>query len=364
MYETETVEAVKNRILSRLETDLDTREGSQTNDEISGIAEEICETYHALDALLPAFYVDEGSGPYIDKQAALMGIYRKPGAQATCQLTVQGTVGAKIPERTPFYTKSGLEYLLVQDLIVSESDTAVGTLVAERPGTAYNIGAGEIASTLKNHPGIIGYRNEAASGGLNPETDEALLARYHARLRQPATSGNVYHYQAWAMEADGVGAARVFAKHAGPGTVRVVLLDGDMTPAQPEAVKAARSIIEVSRPIGPTVTVEAAVPLQVAVTAVCTVDGSTTKSAVGKTFRTVLTDYLRQLTAEAFADHIDCDLEEPGEKGYTILYNRVAFLLLSIPGVVDYTSLTINQGTLSLSVAADQAPVLGEVSVT
>ena len=364
MYENMTVETVKNRILGRLKTGLDTREGSQTNDEVSGIAEEICETYHALDALLPIFYVDEGSGPYIDKQAALMGIYRKPGAQAACTLTVRGTVGSRIPAGTPFYTRAGLAYLLSQDLIVSESDTMDGTLVAEKPGTAYNIGAGEIVSTLKNYPGIESYRNETATGGLDPETDEALLARYHARLRMPATSGNAYHYQAWAMQADGVGAARVFTKHAGPGTVRVVLLDGNMTPAQSAAVEAAKNIIESSRPIGPTVTVEAAIPVQVAVAASCTIDGSTTKDAVSRTFRDAVTAYLRQLTAEAFSDHVDCGLEEPRDRGYTILYNRVAFLLLSIPGVVDYTSLTINRGTLNLSVAADQAPVLGEVSIT
>lgn len=42
----------------------------------------------------------------------------------------------------------------------------------------------------------------------------------------------------------------------------------------------------------------------------------------------------------------------------------VAFLLLSIPGVVDYTALTLNGGTENLTIPADTLPVLKGVTVT
>ena len=43
MYEHITVEGIKAGILGRLKTDLDKREGSQTNDEISAISAELAE---------------------------------------------------------------------------------------------------------------------------------------------------------------------------------------------------------------------------------------------------------------------------------------------------------------------------------
>ena len=55
MFEDMSPAKIRRRILGRLVTDLQTREGSFTNDVIAAAAEEISECYHALDALVPAF---------------------------------------------------------------------------------------------------------------------------------------------------------------------------------------------------------------------------------------------------------------------------------------------------------------------
>lgn len=104
MFEDMTPEKIRKRILARLETNLQTREGSFTNDIIAAAAAELSECYHSLDALVPAFYVDETSGPYIDKQAATVGIFRKAGTEAECTLLLAGAEGAQVPAGTPFYT--------------------------------------------------------------------------------------------------------------------------------------------------------------------------------------------------------------------------------------------------------------------
>ena len=101
-----------------------------------------------------------------------------------------------------------------------------------------------------------------------------------------------------------------------------------------------------------------------AVHAAVTIDGTTTKAAVQTALEAAVGDYLRQLAREAFADNIDLQLETLAEKTYTVLYNRVAFLLLSIPGVVDYTALTLGGGTANIPVPADAVPVLTGVSVS
>ena len=363
MYEDITTEQIKARILARLSTDLQTREGSYTNDVVSASAAEIAECYHSLDALIPSFYLDETSGTYIDRQAELVGIVRKAGTKAVCEVQFTGNDGAQVPADTPFYTDAGLEYRL-QETVVIRDGTAVGTLTAAEVGQQYNVGAGEITQTLRNYSGISGYTNRPASGGTDPETDAALLARYLTRMRQSATSGNAYHYQQWASSVAGVGASRVIAKRDGPGTVQVLLLSPGLEPASADTVSACAAYIETQRPVGVAVTVSAAKTKSLTVAAQVQIDGSTTRDAVQRTFSTAVKAYLAELIQQAYRRNLDADLDDLTAAAYTVSYHRISALLLTVPGVVDYTALTVNGGTENLSIAADEVPVLKGVTIT
>lgn len=102
MYENLTVEDIKSRILERITTNLQTREGSYTNDVISAAAAEIAEVYHSMDALLPAFYLDETSGTYIDRQAAVVGITGKPVPRPPAPLPLPAPTAPRYLEGRPF----------------------------------------------------------------------------------------------------------------------------------------------------------------------------------------------------------------------------------------------------------------------
>lgn len=363
MYEDLTEEQVKARILARLQTSLLTCEGSFTGDIIAAMATEICQCYHAMDALESMFYVDETSGTYIDKQASIVGIARKAGTTATCPVTFTGTDGATVPAGAPFYTAAGLAFYLDGAATIS-GGTATGTLTAAEVGAAYNIGAGEIVSALRNYSGITAYTNGAATGGTDAETDAALVSRYYARMRRSPTSGNPYHYQTWAGEVDGVGYSRVIAKWNGDGTVKVLLASPEGGAVDAEVVSVAAAHIGAERPVGPKVTVLSATAKSLAVSAAVTIDGTTTKAAVQEVLVTVVGAYFKSLVAGSFTANLDAELDVIAEKTYTVLYNRVAFLLLSIPGVVDYSALTVGDGTANISVAADEVPVLAGVTVS
>lgn len=362
MYEDVTVEGIKSRVLARLTTDLQTREGSFTNDVVSAVAAEIAEVYHSMDAFLPAFYVDENSGAYIDVQAAAVGLTRKEGTAASCVILFTGEDGATVPAGTPFYTASGLTFYLQETVTISDG-AASGTLVAAQSGEAYNISAGEIVSTLRNYSGITSYENEAALGGTDAESDSALLARYQAQRQRPATSGNPYHYQQWAASVDGIEAARVISKWNGAGTVKVVLAGPDMSIPEEDDVDSAAQYIEEQRPVGPEVTVVAAQAHEITVAAEVTIDETTTLETVRTTLEAAVADYLQELARAAFRANVDLQMETLEDRSYTVLYNRVAFFLLSIPGVIDYTELTLGDDTENIVIAADALPVLTEVTV-
>lgn len=358
-----TAEDLKQRILGRFTTDLQTREGSFTNDVIAALALELCNCYHSIAALLPMFYLDDTSGEYIDQQAAAFAVSRKAGTRATCSITFTGTDGATVPAGAVYFSQTGLAYTLDAAATIA-AGTATGTLTAEDVGDEYNISAGEIVSALTNYSGVTSYTNGAATGGTDAETDSGLLARYLNQLRRAPTSGNPYHYQQWAESVNGVGAARIVSKWNGAGTVKVILASSSMGTVDETVRAAAAAYIETQRPVGPAVTVVSATAHNLAVTATVTIDGTTTLAAVQTLLQAAVEAYLAELAQTAFADTVDLDFDTMAGKTYTVSYNRISYLLLSIPGVRDFSALTVGGGTGNITIAADEVPMLTGVTVS
>ena len=348
MYENLTVEQIKAQIVANMGTDLDTRSGSFIDVLISPLAVELWKYYQSLDRVIPIVYVDETSGAYIDLKCAAYGITRKPGTKASASMTFSGTAGLEIPAGTAFLTAQGLRFGLAEAVTLDSDGTAQGTVTADAVGSAYNVAAGEINRMYSNLYGLQSFENGAAAGGTDAEQDADLVARLYSFLQRPATSGNVYHYQQWALSVPGVGGVKVTPLWDGPGTVRVLLVDANKESPAQSIVEAAEAYIETQRPIGATVTVAGAEGLPINVQAAVTIDGTTTKAQVQAQLEQLLQSYLQEIALEA----------------ETLLYNRVVFLLLSIPGVTDYTALTLNGGQGNITIGAAQVATLGTVSVS
>lgn len=341
-----TPESIKAAILERL--DWDTREGSFADALCGPMALELWKAYQTMNGILPMVYLDETSGGYIDRRCAAYGIARKAGAKARAELSITGKAGTKIPAGTVFLTADGLEYRSLEPAVMGEAPLLL-PVEAAAVGSAYNVRAGEITRQLSSLAGISAlYNPEPATGGADPESDAALVKRYYDRLRQPATSGNIHHYQQWALETEGVGAAKVQPLFAGPGTVQVLLAGMDRGPVDEAIVQRCAAHIEECRPIGAEVTVQSAKARPVSVAAQVTLDGSTTLLAVEAEYRARLLAYLREVSFTR----------------YEIPYSRIAYLLAGIDGVSDYQSLTLNGGSANLVLAADEVPTLGEVALS
>jgi Uncharacterized homolog of phage Mu protein gp47 len=347
MYENLTVETIKNDILSRLSTDINISEGSFTNDMVSTVAYEIWKYYQALNAMIPIAFVDETSGEYIDKRCAEYGLNRKAGTKATVHLTFTGTDDTKIDAGKVLLTADGLQFETDETVIITNG-TAEVTATAAEIGDNYNVNANTIIYQLVTVSGLNSVTNTAATGGSDEETDAALVSRLYDYLQNPATSGNASHYRQWALAVDGVGSAKVMPVWNGSGTVKVLIVGNDNEPVDSTIVANCASYIEEKRPIGATVTVVSAEGLEVNVEAVVTLDSSTTASIVQSSFISALDTYLKSI---AFSK-------------YTLVYNRIAAMLLDIDGVTDYTILTVNGGNGNITIGPDQVPVPGSVEVT
>lgn len=346
MYEGMTVESIKSDILGRLSSDINASEGSFINDMVSAVAYEIWKSYQALDAIIPIAFVDETSGEYIDKRAGEYGITRKAGTKATATMYFSGTDGTIIPAGKVFLTADGLEYAVVSTVTIS-GGTATATVEAVDVGEAYNVASGTITLQIISLSGLTAVTNEAAIGGTEPESDSALLGRLQSYLQNPPSSGNVAHYKQWAGEVDGVGGVKIIPLWDGPGTVKVLIVSDSKSPVEPSIVDNCAAHIEANRPIGADVTVLSAEAFDVNIAAEITIESTTTLEIVKEAFENTLAEYLQSIAFDK----------------YTIVYNRIAYMLLDIPGVVDYIELTLNEGIANLVIGENQVPMPGTVVI-
>ena len=366
LFESESPEVILERVLGRMETDLQTREGSWAYDQAAPLATEIWRAMMTLDELVEAFYVNERSGPYLDAHARLFALSRREGAAACAGIEFFGRDGTDIPRDTAFFTEDGREYRLQSSLPVTiQGGRAKGVLTAVAVGGRYNTGPGEIVRIMRTIPGLERFEVEAAAGGADPEADAALFARLDEKRKRPPTSGNEAHYREWALSVDGVGEARVVRCWAGPGTVKVVIAGYDHKPVDGAIVTACAAYIETQRTAGASVTVVSAKAVPVDVAARVILTSAASRAAVESAFTALLDGYLTRtaFAGSAAAALLDGRLTPAAAASSTVYAHRVEALLMSVEGVVDYSGLTINGKPENLVLDMDSVPVVGEVSL-
>ena len=230
--------------------------------------------------------------------------------------------------------------------------------------TAYNIGFFKIGhyrikrtgacikqnqQQYKSINGLTDVTNStAAIGGTDKESDKSLVERLYEFWRQPATSGNVYHYKRWAKEVKGVGEAKIFPLWNGNGTVKVVIASSEIKQCSDEIVKNCAEYIETVRPIGADVTVESAVEKPINISAVLQLSGSRSISEIKADIEKRTEEYLKEI---AF-------------KASTLLYNKIGYIILDTEGVIDYISLKINGGSTNIAIKDNELVVRGKFEVT
>ncbi|MNB86279.1 Baseplate J-like protein [compost metagenome] len=352
MYEDQTFDAIMTRMLARVPDDIDKREGSIIYDALAPAAAELSQIYIELDLNANLTFADTASGDYLDKAVAWSGVSRKPATQAVMLGVFRDSAGGllDIPLGSRF-SLGDQNYT-----VIAKVSTGNYRLQAETAGAA----GGQSFGTLLPITYINGLASASITGLITPgtdaETDEALYERYQEQVTKPITSGNRYQYEQWAREISGVGRAKAFPLWNGAGTVKVVLLDEDMTPPEPAVVAAVQAYIDPTQdgmgegvaPIGAVVTVVGATELPINISVDVTLASGATTEQVQEQIEEGLKDYLADL---AFTDTI-------------IRYTRIQGIILGIPPVIDYANLLVNGGAANIETAEDAVPVVGTVNVS
>lgn len=354
MFDDKTANLIKAAILEKAVEQGWTDEEGQLPDLLAGPVSVMIEgVYQAMIAMIPKFWVDATSGIYIEYAANALGIYRKEGACATCTMTLVGTAGATISAGTLFLTADGLAFGLDYDVTLDSDGNGSGSATAQGVGSAYNIDEDELTKMYTNLSTLTSYSNSAATGGVDVETDAALFERLDDTRKSPSTSGNVADYKEWALSIAGVGYAKIVPLQNGAGTVGVILANDSGGEMDDDLCQEVADYIETVRPIGASVTVTSVEGVTIDIVVEADLSTSVTAVDVAEAFATNVTSYFAELA----------DTWEDDQDSYTLVYNKILLQLISVDGVEDVTTLTINGYSSNLSMDSDQLPTLGEVSV-
>lgn len=352
-YDALTPESIKASMLADLNAkgvDVSTREGSYANTLVSVTAYQLFKLYQQFPSLMHMVFPDETSGEFIDKNAAQIGMTRAAGKKATVEVTFTGTDGIFIAADTALYApESGLQFRTTADTTIV-GGVATALAEAAEVGADYNLPAGSITAMYVNVAGVAHVTNAAAAtGGTDEESDADFYARYHLRRTLPITSGNKNHYITWATEVAGVSYASCVPLWNGNGTVKVIIGGADRGPVDETIRLACYDHIEAERPIGATVTVVSVARREIALAATVTlVAGYSTE------------DVKNQLTA-AVSELL---ANQPFGETVTVPFSRFLACLLQCPGVADYSAYTVGGGTAAVTLNAEDAAVVGTVTIS
>lgn len=353
-------ETIHKRMMENLPPDIDDMENGFPWDFTKPTALEKAEMleFHLVETLkimFPMWAYDE----WLDYHAKGRGITRKPANAASGELLITGISGTTIPAGFKFAAPAtadtpAIEYQTTEKYTIGEDGTVRVQITAVEAGPKGNVPANTVTLMMTPIKGITSITNEAnIAGGTEVESDDELRNRIMEidAASEASFVGSDGDYKRWAEEVPGVGTALVMPEWAGPGTVKVVVIDSNGQPANAAIIAAVYDNImspgdrlQRKAPIGATVTIEAPTAKELNYTFTLELKAGENQETVLERFKAQLRTYY----VEAKKDGV-------------VRYNRVSSILTNTDGVKDFTDLTINGGTVNIDLEEDEYPVTGIV---
>ena len=351
-------ETIHKRMMENLPPDIDDMENGFPWDFTKPTALEKAEMleFHLVETLkimFPMWAYDE----WLDYHAKGRGLTRKPANAASGELLITGIPGTTIPAGFKFAAPAtadspAIEYETTEKYTIGEDGTVRVQITAVEPGIKGNVPANTVTLMMTPIKGITSVTNEAAiTGGTEVESDDELRNRIMEidAASEASFVGSDGDYKRWAEEVPGVGTALVMPEWAGPGTVKVVVIDANGQPANQAIITAVYNNImspddrlQRKAPIGATVTVEAPTAKEINYSFTLELKAGENQETVLERFKAQLRTYYVEAKKEG-----------------VVRYNKVSSILTNTEGVKDFTGLTMNGGTVNIVLEEDEYPVTG-----
>jgi uncharacterized phage protein gp47/JayE len=355
MYENVTFESIMERILSRVPSTMDKREGSVIYDAIAPAAIELQNVYIELDTVLNETFADTASLYYLKKRAAERGISQILATNAILQgeftpSTLTLDIGAR-------FSCDTLNYIITEKI----SD-GVYKLKCETVGTEGNVHLG----TLIPIDYIAGLETaeltEVLIPAIDDETVEHLRERYFDSITSQAFGGNVADYKEKVTTLPNIpiSGVKVTPVWNGGGTVKLTITDGNFDVPSEELIAAVQNEID---PVGHQGQGVGLAPIGHVVTVVG-VRSKIINIVTNITYQEGWNWESAKIYIQNAIDKYFHELSKTWDENENLIV-RVSQLesrILTSEGVLDVSGTTLNGSDANLSLETDEIPIRGTVN--
>lgn len=237
MYENKTFENILSDMLSYVSeqnSELDTRTGSLIYNALAPIALELETAYHEMDMILEETFLETASKEYLVKHGNQIGLNIN---EATCA-HVKGEFNVDVAIGTRFNLDE-FNYNVIEKLSDPSGENEFYTfeLVCETAGSEPNAHLGDL--TPINYVANISHAKltSVLIFGEDEEETEAFRYRLQVHVKNPPINGNVYQYNEWLADYEGIGKYRTIPCWNGINTVKLLISNSENKSASAELVK-------------------------------------------------------------------------------------------------------------------------------
>ena len=399
MFENDTYESILNRMLARVPSKMDKREGSLIWDTHSPTALEFRMLYLQLENILNEAYGDTASREYLILRCRERGITPFPASKSTLKGIFTPATIDVLGKR---FNADDLNFIVTEK--ISDGEYKVQ---CEAPGIVGNQYLGEIIPIEYINGLVSAELVEVLIPGEDEESTDALRQRYFDSFEVRAYGGNVKDYLEKTNSIPGVGGTKVTRvwnsditpadmipdsivtswyeniittdlnpsvkvwlnavytaavnkKLTTGGTVLLTIIDSDFNVPSATLIDTVQTAIDPEQnagegygiaPIGHVVTVKGVEAASVTVKTNITFDSGFSWSNLQNSIDSVISEYLAELR------------QEWADSQYLIVrISQIETRILALTGVIDIQSTKINGTENNLTLSSYQVPVFGGAS--
>lgn len=356
--ENNSAEEIHQRMMGYLPADIDDMPGGFPYDFTMPAALEKDEiiNFHLMRALMLAFpqYAWDN---WLELHGQQVHVERHLPKRASGMVRISGKPGIKIAYGTVFCTPAtdtaqSVPFRAVEEAEIPAEGIILVPIQAEESGTGSNVVANAVTLMAKPVGGVTEITNpEPIRGGTEREGDNEYYDRIAAEYANRMTFlGNDSDYVRWAKEA-GAGDCIVIPAAEGPGTVKLVLVDGNGQPANEELVQEVYNHIVSPEDRNARLLPTACAKL------IC---GSATTVKVDFAITGVIYDETTSIEQikEDFTKAVKAVYAEAKKEGI-LRYNDVRPIISDISGVEDFDAFLMNGAMKNLRLGSEEYPETG-----
>lgn len=363
MYEKQTAETVRKRMLDAVKAGIDKREGSIIFDATAPVSIEIELLYAALDYYLKNTFADTADREFLIERAKERGVIPHKATKAVVKgryepITARVAVGAR-------FSCEDLNYKVIE----AKKDGYM-LLECETAGRDGNRQDGRLIPIDFNMGLRIAEITEVTVPAVDDEDTEVFRERFLASFDLQSYGGNISDYKEKVGAISGVGGVKVYPVWDGGGTVKIVFCTSENKTPTAEFIAQVQEKIDPEpyrqkgvgiAPIGHYVTVAGTTDKAVNINIKISPRDGVTLEELKPTVERAIRDYLAGLN-KGWRNTQTVTTKRFENTGLVVRIAHIESAILDVAGVLDVEGTTLNGSTRNLELGTDELAVLGAVN--